>query len=79
MENSLLDVFEPSIITNVLLVITSQTILIRCLGKFFMINLYMRPGIQTVSKAFSRSIKQAATGCFAFRAQQMSDVSLFIA
>jgi hypothetical protein len=77
--NSLLDVCGPSDITNVLFVIISRTILIKCSGKFFLINLYIRPVIQTVSKAFSRSIKQAATRCFAFSAQQMSDVSLFIA
>ena len=38
----------------------------------------MSPGIQTVSKAFSMSIRQAATRWFALSAQQISDVSLFI-
>ena len=79
MENSLLDVCEPSAIKNVLFVIMSQTILIKYSGKFFLIILYITPGIQTVSKAFSRCIKQAATRYFALSAQQMSDVSLFIA
>ena len=39
MENSLLDVYEPSVMINVLFVIMSQTILIRYSGKFFLIIL----------------------------------------
>ena len=61
MENTSLDVCEPSVIISVLFVIMSQTILIRYSGKFFLIISQMSPGIQTMSKAFSRSIRQAAT------------------
>ena len=37
MQNSLLDVCDPSVIRNALFVIMSQTILIRYSGKFFLI------------------------------------------
>lgn len=78
-KNYLLDVCEPSVITKNLLVIMFQTILIRYFGKLFLTILYIRPKIHIMLNAFTRSIKQAATHCFALRAQQMFDINLFIA
>lgn len=51
----------------------------RFFGKFNFIILNINPSCQTVSKAFSKSIRQAPTDFFEFRDHQQSDVNFAIA
>lgn len=65
----LVEVSSPADVLKCLLCVIFQRILIRWKGRLALDSLYRRPSSHTVSKAFSRSIRQAPTHWPSFSAQ----------